>query len=45
MKLKKDNKIGHCDCRGTRSYIRMYINAVADSVVLLLQYDFYSITF
>jgi hypothetical protein len=33
--------LGH----GTCSYIRMYINAVADSVMLCLQHDFYNIIF
>jgi hypothetical protein len=30
---------------GTCSYIRMYINTVADSVMLYLQHDFYNIIF
>jgi hypothetical protein len=30
---------------GTFSYIRVYINAVADSVMLCLQHDFYNLIF
>jgi hypothetical protein len=30
---------------GTCSYIRMYINAVANNVMLYLQHDFYNIIF
>jgi hypothetical protein len=34
-------KLSHGIC----SYIRMYINTVADSVMLYLQHDFYKIIF
>jgi hypothetical protein len=32
-------------CHGTRRHIRMYLNAVADSIILYSQHDFYNIIF
>jgi hypothetical protein len=41
IKLKKQADWTRWLSHGTCSYIRVYINAVADSVMLCLQHDFY----
>jgi hypothetical protein len=43
IKLKKLEDRTQWLIHGTCSYIRMYINAVADSVMLYLRHDFYNI--
>jgi hypothetical protein len=45
IKLKKQEDRTLWLSHGTCSYIRMYINAVADSVMLCLQHDFCNIIF
>jgi hypothetical protein len=45
IKLKKEEAKTLWLRLGTCSYIRMYIDAVANSVMLYLQHDFYNISF
>jgi hypothetical protein len=45
MKLKKQEDRTLWLSHGTCSYIRMYVNAVAGSVMLYLQHDFYNMIF
>jgi hypothetical protein len=45
IKLKKQEDRTLWLSHGTCSYIRVYMNAVADSVMLCLQHDFYNIIF
>jgi hypothetical protein len=45
IKLKKQEETTVCLSHGTCSYVRMYINAAAGSVLLSLQHDFYNIIF